>query len=100
AESNIRVKVNNILGLYTELGEKSYEKLYGFYINNTKLTEESWSDLKELTREAQQEFLDLLDTHKQEELELVAKAHQAGIITAQSNADELTQTIINKYDER
>ena len=100
AESNIRVKVNDILGLYTELGEKSYEKLYGFYVNNTKLTEESWSDLKELTREAQQGFLDLLDTHKQEELELIAKAHQAGIITAQSNADELTQAIINKYDER
>ncbi|NLJ90674.1 MAG: phage tail tape measure protein, partial [Clostridiales bacterium] len=89
-----------ILGLYTELGEKSYEKLYGFYLNNTKLTEESWSDLKELTREEQQGFLDLLDTHKQEELELIAKAHQTGIITEQSNADELTQAIVDKYDER
>ena len=100
AESNIRIKVNDILGLYTELGEKSYEKLYKFYLTNTELTEESWSDLKELTRKEQQEFLDLLDTHKQEELELIAKAHQAGIITAQSNADELTQAIVDKYDER
>lgn len=100
AESNIRVKVNDILSLYTELGEKSYEKLYKFYISNTELTEESWSDLKELTKKEQQEFLDLLDTHKQEELELVAKAHQTGIITAQSNADELTQAIIDKYNER
>lgn len=100
AESSIRVKVNDILGLYTELGERSYEKLYGFYLTNAKLTEESWSDLKEITRAAQQEFLDLLDTHKQKELELIVKAHQAGIITEQSNADELTQVIINKYDER
>jgi len=100
AESSIRVKVNDILGLYTELGEKSYEELYKFYLTNTELTEKSWSDLKEITREAQQEFLDLLDTHKQEELELVAKAHQEGIITEQSNADELTQTIIDKYNER
>jgi tape measure domain-containing protein len=100
AESSIRVKVNDILDLYTELGERSYEKLYGFYLTNAKLIEESWSDLKEITREAQQEFLDLLDTHKQKELKLIVKAHQAGIITEQSNADELTQVIINKYDER
>ncbi len=100
AKSNTRVKVNDILSLYTELGEKSYDKLYRLYLNNTKLTEESWSDLKELTREEQQGFLDLLNTHKQEELELIAKAHQTGIITAQSNADELTQAIVNKYDER